>query len=166
MNPLVAMRFIIRELEAPPLEKLLMLALLSHADGEGHCFPSVATLAAETGISRRTVQRLLRRLERAGLLRITPGQGRRHPSSYRLALPGKGVTVTPFRPGKGVSDDTGKASPRPERASATTQKRRHGDALTTHRSTQGTTQGKGETRARTRASSPLPEVISVWGDEW
>jgi DNA-binding transcriptional MocR family regulator len=60
--------------------------LADHASESGSCWPAVATMAAETGLSRRTVQRALRRLEAAGLISVRPtGRG----SLYVLALPRK-----------------------------------------------------------------------------
>ena len=49
--------------------KLIYVLLLGHADAEGRCWPSIDTLAHESGFSRRMVQYLLNALEAAGLVR-------------------------------------------------------------------------------------------------
>lgn len=57
-------------LRFPPPEKLVMLALGNYAnDNGGSCFPSVARIAEVTGLSRRGVQKILRRLQQDGYLR-------------------------------------------------------------------------------------------------
>jgi DNA-binding transcriptional regulator YhcF (GntR family) len=94
------------------------LSLHMNPEGES-CYPGVETLAEETGLSRRTVQRVLRVLERGGWLEVVRGGGRGRSSRYRARIPSrpravldeaakgaaaaaldaierKGVTVTPF----------------------------------------------------------------------
>jgi hypothetical protein len=55
-----------RKLSASDWRVLACIAL--HADGSGRAYPSMATIAALTGISRGDVPRAIRRLERLGLL--------------------------------------------------------------------------------------------------
>lgn len=57
------------ELTMLPTDKLVMLALADCANDEGHCWPSIATVARKSGTSERSVQRAIRRAEEAGLLR-------------------------------------------------------------------------------------------------
>ena len=45
------------KLDMPSTRKLVMLALCKFADEEGHCYPSVATVARMTGITKRHCQR-------------------------------------------------------------------------------------------------------------
>lgn len=56
------------ELPMLPTDKLVMLALADCANDEGHCWPSIATIARKSGASERSVQRAIRRAEEAGLL--------------------------------------------------------------------------------------------------
>lgn len=64
--------------------KLVLVALSDHANSDGICWPSVARLAHRCDISRRTVQRALRELEKAALITITKKVGTS--SSYKLNL--------------------------------------------------------------------------------
>lgn len=77
------------ELDVAAGEKLVLLAMADHArdDGSG-CYPSIELLARKTSQSRRGVQKIMRRLEDAGL--IAPSEvsrGGRHCSTeYKLTL--------------------------------------------------------------------------------
>jgi hypothetical protein len=51
-------------LAMPLAPRMIVLALAHDADDEGFCFPSVAYLAQKCGLDERTVQRMLRKLER------------------------------------------------------------------------------------------------------
>lgn len=51
-----------------PTERLVLVAIVAHANAEGHAWPSVATIAEYVGCSERTVQRALRRLVEVGRL--------------------------------------------------------------------------------------------------
>lgn len=53
------------EIDLPHSEKLLLLALADNANDEGHCWPSIETLARKCSIGRRTVIRGLAVLENA-----------------------------------------------------------------------------------------------------
>jgi Helix-turn-helix domain len=57
------------ELRVPASWKLVLLAMADHAheDGTG-CYPSIDTLARKTSQSRRGVQKIMRKLEEAGLI--------------------------------------------------------------------------------------------------
>ena len=53
----------------PAGEKIVLLCLGDYARDDGsRCYPSVSTLARKSSLSRRTVQRILRRLEGRGVL--------------------------------------------------------------------------------------------------
>lgn len=52
----------------PSTHKLVLLALAYVADGNGQCSPSISSLAAQCGVSTRTVRRALRDLEADSLL--------------------------------------------------------------------------------------------------
>jgi hypothetical protein len=61
------------KLSGTPL--LLVLALADHANDERKCWPATKSLAHKARISQRHAQRLLRRLEHEGHLRILTGEG-------------------------------------------------------------------------------------------
>lgn len=54
--------------ELRPASKIVLLALLSRANAEGKCWPSVATLAKDTGCGTTTVWCAIRQLEGCGLV--------------------------------------------------------------------------------------------------
>jgi hypothetical protein len=77
------------DLDVPSSEKLVLLAMADHArdDGTG-CYPSIELLARKTSRSRRGVQKIMRRLEDAGLIspsRVSRG-GPRRSTEYTLTL--------------------------------------------------------------------------------
>lgn len=72
-----------------PGPKLVALALADHADEQGSCWPSIARIAARSGLNERTVFRHLRLLEKNGLVKKEHRAGR----STRY-------TVTPPAPDK------------------------------------------------------------------
>lgn len=75
-------------------ELLLLLALADHASDDGaDAWPSVATLARKCRVHPRTVQRLLRKLDAAGLISVEPNAGRvpgrtqrEQPNLYRVVM--------------------------------------------------------------------------------
>jgi len=76
-----------------PTQKLVLLCLAQHANAQGECWPSVATIAEETGYSARAVQLALADLRQAGHIKITPATsegGRCKSNVYRLANPEPG----------------------------------------------------------------------------
>lgn len=73
-----------------PARKLLLLALANYADPSGSCWPSQETLATDTEQSTDTVQRQMKRLVAAGLVRIATrpqGRGRWAGRTYYLNIP-------------------------------------------------------------------------------
>ena len=67
---------VVWELDLPPGEKLVLLALADQANDEGtHCWPSVATIAKRSGQNERTVRRALRNLETKGHLTCNERRG-------------------------------------------------------------------------------------------
>lgn len=57
-------------------ELFLLIALADFANDQGECWPGVETLARKIRATRRSVQRLLRNLEEAGLVTCLEGGGR------------------------------------------------------------------------------------------
>jgi len=51
-------------------EKLLFIALKNFANTDGKCFPSIAKLSKATGISKRVIQRTIKKLEEKGVIKI------------------------------------------------------------------------------------------------
>lgn len=78
-----------------PADKYVLLMLANYADAEGgSVFPSIARLEKDTHLARRTIQRALRRLEKAGLIQpanknVLPEKYRpdKRPNAYRLKMP-------------------------------------------------------------------------------
>jgi hypothetical protein len=111
------------DLSISSTEKLVLLALADHArdDGTG-AYPAVNTLARKTSLSRRGIQKILRRLEQASLIaqKGTVRCGRGETVEYRITLQtGKGEPGSPFTREKGRN--VGR-----ERANSRTQKREPG----------------------------------------
>lgn len=68
-----------------PTQKLVLLALADHHNAKTDaCFPSAARLVDRTGLSRATVFRTIKLLERKGILAISRIDGR--PNSYTLCM--------------------------------------------------------------------------------
>jgi biotin operon repressor len=122
----MSLRLMVRvfQLDIPPSNKLVLLAMAEHANGEGSsCYPSIGTLMKETSLSRRSVQTVIRQLEKAGLLvRIGKARGGRSVTTeYSLSLEKPTVrtsaTPTPFRGKKRVRNSAARAPfPKPKRA--------------------------------------------------
>ncbi len=70
---------------------LLLLAIADHANDDGLCWPSVATLAAKARVQERQAQNLIAQLEAAGELVVRRGHGRRNTSIYVVAIGEKGA---------------------------------------------------------------------------
>lgn len=57
------------ECDLPPVELLVLMALADHADHEGdNIWPSVALIAWKTGLTDRTVKRVMKRFREIGIL--------------------------------------------------------------------------------------------------
>ena len=106
------------EQSLPPGEKFLLLALADHARDDGsRCYPSVDRLRRKCSCSERTVQRLLRKLEREGLIVVVANRcgGRGKATEYRIQVEkldtypsvfqGKGDNATPFSESEHANGD-------------------------------------------------------------
>ncbi|HEY7822731.1 MAG TPA: helix-turn-helix domain-containing protein [Acidimicrobiia bacterium] len=98
--------------DLPPSEKLVLLSLADHYNGQtGVCIPGQKSLAEQTSMCVRTVQRHLKSLEERGLIVRTArfrGEGRgRTSDSYELRM--KGDNVSPYSD-QGDKSDTTKAT--------------------------------------------------------
>ena len=58
-----------------PSERLVLLALGHHVDERRQCFPGLTKLVGMTGLSRRSVQRVIDQLSADGHLRVDVGKG-------------------------------------------------------------------------------------------
>jgi DNA-binding GntR family transcriptional regulator len=56
------------KIKLPTYEKFVLIMLSNYADEEGKCWPSIETLCNETGLSRPTIKRVLKRLVERGLI--------------------------------------------------------------------------------------------------
>lgn len=91
-----AMRWV-ESLSGPKLaQKAVLMNLARRAGVRLTCFPSVATIAANTSMSERTVQRALRALEGDGYISITPNPAGRGSSTYTILVPGKRECEAPI----------------------------------------------------------------------
>lgn len=68
-------------------ERVMMLILADYADENYNAYPSVARLADDANLDRRTVFRILERLKAVGELSVQSGQGRKQTNLYHLNLP-------------------------------------------------------------------------------
>ncbi len=102
--------------KAPPVPKLVLLALADHAHDNGVCWPGLLGLASKTSLTRRTLLRHLNTLKRLGLVKVEPRHdrdGRQRSNLFRLPVASNGEGVSSDTPGcqqchgEGVSSDTG-----------------------------------------------------------
>ena len=86
------------DLDLSPSDKLILILLANNANDEtGDCFPSQSYLAKRSGLSRGSVNRVIKRLVVAGLVDIVPqyrDDGGRRSNRYRLNMDGTGGGVT------------------------------------------------------------------------
>ena len=68
-------------------------AICSHAGRDGRAWPSLERLSSETGIDRRHLSALIRKIEATGLMSTRRGRGRGHTTVYRL-IDDVGLNVT------------------------------------------------------------------------
>jgi hypothetical protein len=68
-------------------DRFVLLAIADHANDEGEAFPGVAGLARKTCMTKRGVQKILRRLETGGWLVTDKRQGRYNCNLYTIMTP-------------------------------------------------------------------------------
>ena len=86
----------IRSLKAACSVKATAFALHSYCGSKSHCWPSVATLAADTGLSPRSIHRAIKSLVAAGMLvveRRTRNDGSYTSNLYRFVVATVSSTV-------------------------------------------------------------------------
>ena len=79
-------RDFIRDGTLTPYEKVVLLVIRSHINGEGVAWPSFATIAKETKCSRRQIITIIAALRDKGLLTVT-SRGDRKVNEYRTSEP-------------------------------------------------------------------------------
>lgn len=80
-----------------PSLKVLLIAIANYADAEGSCWPKVETLAFDSEVSKRTIQRSLTKLVELGLITVTArfgAKGKQTSSRFDLRMTG-GDNLTP-----------------------------------------------------------------------
>lgn len=120
LSPLFTWRSALCESDLPPTTRHVLLTLSLHMNERGgSCFPSSRILAAETGLTRRTVESHLRKAVALGWIEKAP-QSRRSdgtftPAQYRAMRPGErashGPGETDALPGETDDIDQGKEIP-------------------------------------------------------
>lgn len=96
------------EQKLPPVPKLILMALADNADDHGYCWPKMKTIAAKCSTSERTIQRTIKTLLAAGMLKKDArfnASGRQVSNGYTLVLtyPDK---LSPSTDGKHGEGDT------------------------------------------------------------
>ena len=89
--------------EAAPVRQgalLVLLAMADYCDERAVCWPSVPNLAKKAHVSERHARRILRQLERKGLIRRERMTGRYEPNIYRV-LPDRGDKMSPLGKNEG-----------------------------------------------------------------
>jgi len=92
MTPLERFRYI-RTLRMPPVAKLTLCILTSHAEKAGKLWISQRLLAAEVGVTDRAIRTALALLKSSGLLIERPSAG--HSSDFLLTLEAFQTAATP-----------------------------------------------------------------------
>ena len=89
--------------EAAPVRQgamLILLAMADYCDERGVCWPSVPNLAKKAHVSERHARRILRQLERKGLIRSEKLTGRYEPNIYKI-LCGRDDKMSPLNEKQG-----------------------------------------------------------------
>lgn len=86
------------ESSLPSRAKTVMFYLINRSNKELTCFPAIPTIARETGLSERTVQRALKELVEEGFVEKTPRyreNGGQSSNLYRLGIEKDDCSVEP-----------------------------------------------------------------------
>ena len=86
-------------------ELLVLLAMADHANENGICWPSIATLAKKARLSERQVQRVIKDLVEAGLVVLDRGTGPNGVNTYKVLV--RGDKMTPLKSRRGGDIEAG-----------------------------------------------------------
>jgi hypothetical protein len=79
-------------MDVPPLDKVILLALADHGHDDGtSIFPSVAATAIKCSVSTRTVQRIVGKYRRCGVLALVAEAAGHQPRQYRFVFRGDSI---------------------------------------------------------------------------
>jgi hypothetical protein len=93
------------DLDIPAPEKLVLLAMADHAQDDGSkCWPSISRVGIKSSTTPRGVQKIIRRLERAGFLKRV-GRQPKGMNEYHI-FPAGGVNRVRGEHGSGVNLET------------------------------------------------------------
>lgn len=147
------------EQDVEPMAKLVLLVLADQADSKGRgAYPAVGTVATTVPCDRATVQRRLRDLEQAGLLRqgdqelVAHYRADRRPKVYDLVLDGAAQSGPVAGPrgrtdrGHGAADGAAPVRPNPRE----TQRQPHGAAAARGETADGAVAGCADHLGRRR----------------
>ncbi|ALC11236.1 helix-turn-helix domain-containing protein [Sphingopyxis sp. 113P3] len=102
------------DLDIGSTEKMVLMSLCDHANDEGVCWPSVATIMRKTSKSERTVQTALKWLKEQGYFEI---EGRNGTSPKYILDPRKICTPAKSAPPQKLRQTPAKSAPKPSRTS-------------------------------------------------
>jgi DNA-binding MarR family transcriptional regulator len=108
-------------IDLAPTPRFVLLALADHADDAGRCYPSIARLAQRTGLSPRSIQTSIKKLQAKGYIDVEVNAGKRGTNVYVLRLTPAGTAlpkeIHPARdsppPRKGCTPSPAGAAPEP-----------------------------------------------------
>src|SRR5688500_15096647 len=66
-----------------PATKLVWMAIVERFGGKDHSWPGAGTIANDTGLSRKGVQKALEQIETLGLLAVLPPDRTRNSKTYK-----------------------------------------------------------------------------------
>lgn len=104
-----------------PIAQVVFMWLCYHANQDGECFPSQATLCKESGAGRTTVKKALTLLENIGLIEkeIRKDGNRNLTNLYQVIIGGVGREATPL--GREATEGVGRQASRELNPSSLTQ---------------------------------------------
>lgn len=96
-------------------EKIVMLTIADAANAQGICWPSIRIISAKSSLEERSVQRILRRLEKMGYIEIKArrgGDGGHTSNQYQVVMPDQSARlITRSSPGDSDSNTLKTAAP-------------------------------------------------------
>lgn len=81
-----------------PTDRMVALAIAYHCDEDGKCWLGVSQIASYTLLARSTIQRVIRRLEKAGFLVVGINAGEFRTNQYQLRIDENGEAAHTQQP--------------------------------------------------------------------